>query len=372
MAHPSPDSAAKPRPRQPLYRQMVEALQARIAQGDYAPGTPAPSESALIAEFRVSSTTARRCLNELAQQGLVQRIQGKGTFVTDLGGLHATRQLGILYHDLLNLTDTFAANALRGVNEALSGQDVEPALLQLGGITHSADPAGALMALVKRHQLDELLLMSPVPPVWLEPVLAAGIPVAAANFVYEDERINCVVTAMAPAVRRLAERIVAAGHRRVVILRGVFPQTLVAGVSMSSAKYPDIEADWSMLEYRYFSPGDVSRLVTEQLASKHHPTAFLCYGYEAALETAAVLRGLGWSIPGDASVAFLGVPSGPTQFAGEVVPIGAITARATRSLLDRLAGGDGGPHVERIDTLTQEGATLGPPPGDDADRLRPR
>ena len=347
--------------RQPLYQQMMAALGDRIERGDLSPGSAAPSESELIAEFQVSSTTARRCLNELAQRGLVRRIQGKGTFVSDRPLVRATPQIGILYHDLINLTDSFSANVLRGLNEVITQTPFQPALMQIGEIASSADPAAALADIVRRHELRALLLMSPIPPAWLAAVLDAGVPVAAVNFTYDDDRIHCAQVDITPGIARLTNRIVDGGHRRVAVLRGVFSEKLIEGVGMSKVELPERQGlHWTLHTFPYFKPGEVARIITEQLARKDHPTAFLCYSYEAVLEAAAVVRDRGWSIPGDASLVFMGVPSGPTQFTGEVVPVGEITARAARALLDRLAGRDAGPRVVRIDSIPHAGSTLAP------------
>jgi GntR family transcriptional regulator len=54
----------------------------RIVEGSYVPGSMLPSEFDLAHELAVSQGTARKAFIELEQKGIVQRRQGKGTFVT--------------------------------------------------------------------------------------------------------------------------------------------------------------------------------------------------------------------------------------------------------------------------------------------------
>lgn len=48
-----------------------------------APGDPLPSEAELATQFGVSRMTARQAVQNLAQEGLVRRRRGAGTFVAD-------------------------------------------------------------------------------------------------------------------------------------------------------------------------------------------------------------------------------------------------------------------------------------------------
>lgn len=66
---------------QPLYAQLFETMLDRIATGDLAPGAMLPSESDLGREHGVSQGTARKALTMLEQEGVVERRQGRGTFV---------------------------------------------------------------------------------------------------------------------------------------------------------------------------------------------------------------------------------------------------------------------------------------------------
>lgn len=61
-----------------LYQQLREL----IAAGEYPPGAPVPSESALTRDYGVSRTVVQNALGRLAAEGLVARRKGSGTVVT--------------------------------------------------------------------------------------------------------------------------------------------------------------------------------------------------------------------------------------------------------------------------------------------------
>lgn len=67
--------------RSPLYHQIYLILRQRIADGDFGPDGMLPSEQELGAFHGVSRITARRALDELANDGLVVRERGRGTRV---------------------------------------------------------------------------------------------------------------------------------------------------------------------------------------------------------------------------------------------------------------------------------------------------
>ena len=66
----------------PLYKVVMDRLVERIATGAMPPGSMLPSEIQLGQELGVAQGTARKALSELEARGLVQRVQGRGTFVT--------------------------------------------------------------------------------------------------------------------------------------------------------------------------------------------------------------------------------------------------------------------------------------------------
>lgn len=65
----------------PLYQQVVDLIEARIAAGDYQIGDRLPTESELAADYRVSRTVIREALKTLRQKGIIESHPGRGTFL---------------------------------------------------------------------------------------------------------------------------------------------------------------------------------------------------------------------------------------------------------------------------------------------------
>lgn len=68
----------------PAYVQLAQILRQRIAANVYKPGIRLPSESAIAKNFGISAMTARQAIGILHEEGLIDRIQGRGTFVRQL------------------------------------------------------------------------------------------------------------------------------------------------------------------------------------------------------------------------------------------------------------------------------------------------
>ncbi len=65
----------------PLYRQIKALLTRSLQGGEWRPGEVIPSEVELAGRFKVSQGTVRKAIDALADENLLVRRQGKGTFV---------------------------------------------------------------------------------------------------------------------------------------------------------------------------------------------------------------------------------------------------------------------------------------------------
>jgi GntR family transcriptional regulator len=67
----------------PIYKQIANLLRDGIENGEYAPGGPIPSETWLMQEYGVARLTARKAVRVLADEGLVEVVQGRGAYVAE-------------------------------------------------------------------------------------------------------------------------------------------------------------------------------------------------------------------------------------------------------------------------------------------------
>jgi GntR family transcriptional regulator len=127
----------------PRYYEIEQALRARIEE--LKPGDTLPSDAELCTEFGVSRMTARNAMTRLAQEGIVNRIPGRGTFVAERP-VH--RQAG----SLISFTDEMRRRGRRPSSTVLS-REVRAASTEEAGQLQL--DAGAEVVLLRRLRLAD-------------------------------------------------------------------------------------------------------------------------------------------------------------------------------------------------------------------------
>jgi GntR family transcriptional regulator, histidine utilization repressor len=117
-------SESVPVPAQPLglapFERIKLHLKARLAAGDWPPGTLMPSEATLVTQFAVSRMTVNRALRELQLEGLVDRTQGVGTFAAQLNRVSSTLTIRDIHDEILSRGHTHHATVHLAREEAAS------------------------------------------------------------------------------------------------------------------------------------------------------------------------------------------------------------------------------------------------------------
>jgi GntR family transcriptional regulator len=111
----------------PLHYQLRHVLVAMIERGDVRPGDMLPPERDLAAQFGVSLAPVRQAILDLAKEGVLYRVRGKGTFV---------REPSLVEHD--SILSSFTASMRE------KGLDVEMRLLRQRKMRTPRDVAHAL------------------------------------------------------------------------------------------------------------------------------------------------------------------------------------------------------------------------------------
>lgn len=82
------------------YARIKQRLMDGLAAGRWPPGALMPSEAELVAQFGVSRMTANRAIRELQAEGLVDRVQGVGSFAARLHRVSSTLTLHDLHEEI--------------------------------------------------------------------------------------------------------------------------------------------------------------------------------------------------------------------------------------------------------------------------------
>ena len=101
-----------------IYRQIYNDLLEKIYSGHYAGGSRIPSENELSQVYGVSRITSKRALDLLAEQGIIIRYPGKGSFVNsnypERGNSSLSRAIGFILPDF---SDAFGTRLIYSIEE---------------------------------------------------------------------------------------------------------------------------------------------------------------------------------------------------------------------------------------------------------------
>ncbi|MDO8769112.1 MAG: histidine utilization repressor [Burkholderiaceae bacterium] len=92
----------KPRSKTPVFQSIKSYVLEKIQNGNWLEGASIPSEQSLAKTFEVSRMTVNRALSELSNEGVLNRIQGSGTFV-------AQRKYQAMLLEIQNIADEVSA-----------------------------------------------------------------------------------------------------------------------------------------------------------------------------------------------------------------------------------------------------------------------
>ena len=111
----------------PRYQQLKDFIIEQISSGELQPSDRVPSENELVETKSVSRMTANRALRELNDEGYVDRVAGRGTFVSDYRSRSHLLEVQNIADEIAKRGHTHSSSVLRKSSQHARG-DIAKAL----------------------------------------------------------------------------------------------------------------------------------------------------------------------------------------------------------------------------------------------------
>ncbi len=296
----------------PLYQQLADLLKDQIQTGIYPSGTRLESEPEFAVRYDIARGTVRQAMDLLVEEGLLNRIQGKGTYVASADRITCTNQVGVV---VPYINDNLTIGFLNGIESVLrehrysliyspSECDLN---LEKEQIQHlmaekvcglilmpvSTSNEAALISRVLSKDI-QLVVIDRAIPGWVTNgvfVDNLGGGMLAVNHLLEQgyQRVGCITEAT--YVSAVADRV--RGYELAMRQAGLLP--LAA-----------IPLDWQHVHWDLHPPVFTleQMLAVEQfIHSSQEPTAIFCVNDFIAIGVMKYLLAKGYKIPDDVAIA---------------------------------------------------------------------
>ncbi len=298
----------------PLYRQIRQHLENQMLLGDLPLGARVPTEQELCKRHGVSRITARRALEDLREEGVIERVQGRGSFVKKLpkgGASSAPTEVGVLTAggaDFSLLKESWWGQIIQGLSNNLSREGFHLTLLPFsldGGsnekLWERVDGLGPRLAGVLGAAAPGIL------PVF-EGFEQRGIPWVSVNPVLREQTHNFVSANHFAGGHRVAREFVQLGCRTALFVStsvryftnadrffGFMQGWVESGQQLEGVSLLEVAGSDGLSELEF------TRLV-KLLSGKNRPRAVLCTGDLLASVVLKACHQCGLAVPGDVAV----------------------------------------------------------------------
>jgi len=293
----------------PKYLQLKREILSWIHSGELQPNDKIPTENDIAKLFQVSRHTVRQTLGELEKEGWLNKVQGRGTFVSKPESSKRTelKIIGIL---TTYISDYIFPHIVRGAEETLRQKGYR---LLLSSTDNNKN---------KERESLEMLITQPLSGLIIEPTKSAqgnphleyyltlnnlNIPFLMINERYSEMSCPTIKVDDEEGGYVATEHLLHLGHKKII---GFFKSDDLQGVNRLKGFIRAHQNNRIPLD-----PNAVVTYATEEKDSKpmekalqsleieeYRPTAFICYNDELAINLLEVIRQKGLSVPDDISI----------------------------------------------------------------------
>lgn len=288
----------------PKYFQLKEILEKMLRT--LKPGDIIPSENQIAEHFKLHRLTARQAITELVNNGLLYRVHGSGTFVSESNVKATSNTIGCLFRSIRPRTasDNFFLEIFEAFEDELSKNKNFMLYKSLNNM-HEEDIFDTVTEILATNPAG-LVLDERVPDRILEKLRNLSIPVLLLNRKSPVAGVKSVIPDNESSLSHALKYLKGNGHRRILFIYETASQNQREMAEELGKSYPDsgeimiipaTETDFSGKSYRN---------AVKKGLKLHHPTAIIT-GFDWIAKNAYdVIEKHGLRIPDDISVISIG------------------------------------------------------------------
>jgi len=209
--------------RTPVYQQIKSTISEEIKNGKYKPGEILPSVNQLAVMFSTSRNTAVKAVSDLAMEGIIHCVQGKGSVVNELGEKTRTGRtgkksqslisdIGILLSDFDDINHPYLAKILRGISLKAK---TTPCHLKTFCVNNYS-----IENLMKTESFDGLIILTELPMNSVLLLKQNQVKFVLVNNDVYGEDISCVSVDSFTATYEAIKYLHSLGHEKISVLTG--------------------------------------------------------------------------------------------------------------------------------------------------------
>jgi GntR family transcriptional regulator, arabinose operon transcriptional repressor len=307
---------ANPRPAsKPKYQHVRDHFLAEITSGRLAPGEALPPESKLAEMLGLSRNTIRLALGELETQGVVYRVQGRGTFVSTEQQRQSRKSLQAFALVAPVLTTFFYPSLVAGFEEFCSSASYHTLVRSsMNDVYRQGDQ---ILQFIDQR-ISGLAIVpvgtQPTPPHQIRQLHEHHIPVVYCHRAVPGVSAPCVTWSGETVGHTAGKVLLQLGHRRILSLfpyEGEMASRYVAGLKEAylecKLKVPDVLVRYhGTVDHGPESLNRVRSALHEILSCPERPTAIFCGNMTDAEHVYLLASEFGLRVPDDLSIIHFG------------------------------------------------------------------
>ncbi len=296
----------------PKYQWIRDEILTRIESGSIHPGDKLPIEADLAHEFSASRQTIRQAIGELVQRGILERIQGSGTYYIGEPEKPSNQPAsGIIGVITTYISDYIFPDIIRGIEERLSEEGYSPLLF-----TTQNDISKERKALedILAKGVDGVIAeatKSAYPNAnvdLLNRIQSLGIPVVMLHASYPDLPMPVIEVDDRQGAYEAVHYLTELGHRRIGAVMKMDDRQGLRRMEGFLLAHNQVGCTYDANHIAFYTTeqrSSIAESYAKNLASmemEHRPTAVFCYNDQIAAQLLTALRLFHLSVPEDLSI----------------------------------------------------------------------